>query len=65
MVMIYISKKKNNLTVYDSTRTIKQFSLVNIFGRIKQTQNMKKKNNTKNLIRILNFFKIPITSTAR
>lgn len=43
MVMIYISKKKNNLTVYDSTRTIKQFSLVNIFGRIKQTQNMKKK----------------------
>lgn len=65
MVMIYISKKKNNLTVYDSTRTIKQFSLVNIFGRIKQTQNMEKKNNTKNLIRILNFFKIPITSTAR
>lgn len=64
MVMIYISKKKNNLTVYDSTRTIKQFSLVNIFGRIKQTQNMKKKN-TKNFIRILNFFKIPITSTAR
>lgn len=65
MVMIYISKKKNNLTVYDSTRTIKQFSLVNIFGRIKQTQNMKKKKPTKNLIRILNFFKIPITSTAR
>lgn len=64
MVMIYISKKKNNLTVYDSTRTIKQFSLVNIFGRIKLTQNMKKEN-TKNLIRILHFFKIPITSTAR
>lgn len=44
MVMIYISKKKPpNLTVYDSTRTIEQFSLVNIFGRIKLTQNMKKK----------------------
>lgn len=47
MVMIYISKKKNNLTVYDSTRTIKQFSLVNIFGRIKQTQNMKEKKTLK------------------
>lgn len=40
---IYLEEKKPNLTVYDSTRTIKQFSLVNIFGRIKLTQNMKKR----------------------
>lgn len=40
---IYLEEKKNNLTVYGSTRSIKQFSLVNIFGSIKFTQNMKRR----------------------